>query len=64
MCIAIACFPDFDVISFENNLIFSIKLFFYMSKKSRQKLKYLETELNATNIVHCSADQIADLFQC
>ena len=64
MCIAIACFPDCDVIGFENNLIFPIKLFFYMSKKSRQKLKYLETELNATNIVHCSADQIADLFQC
>ena len=44
MCIAIACFPGFDVISFEINFIFLIKPFFYMTKKSRQKPKYPEIE--------------------
>ena len=33
-----------DVINFEINLIFLIKPFFYMTKKSRQKLKYLEND--------------------
>ena len=31
---------------FEINLIFLIKPFRYMTKKSRQKLKYLENEMN------------------
>ena len=38
MCIAI------DVIKFEINIIFLIKPFFYMTKKSRQKFKDLENE--------------------
>ena len=42
--IAIVCFPDFDVINFEINVIFQIKPFFYMAKKSIQKCKYLENE--------------------
>ena len=33
-----------DVIKFEIYLIFLIKPFFYMTKKSRQKLKYLRTK--------------------
>ena len=40
--IAIACFPGCDVINFEINLFFLIKSLSYMSKKWRQKLKYLE----------------------
>ena len=40
--IAIACFPGCDFINLEINLIFLIKQFFYMTKLSRQKLKYLE----------------------
>ena len=44
MFIAIACFPGYNVINFETNLIFLIKQFFYMTKKSRQKFKYLENE--------------------
>ena len=44
MCIAIICYPGWDVINFEINLIFLIKQFFYMTKKSRQKVKYLEKE--------------------
>ena len=38
MCIEIACFPGCVVINFEINLIFLIKPFFYMTKKSRQNL--------------------------
>ena len=44
MCISIVSFPGCDVICFVNNLIFLIKPFFYMTKKSRQKFKYLENE--------------------
>ena len=42
LSITIVCWPDCDVIKFEINLIFLIKPFWYMTKKSRQKLKYLE----------------------
>ena len=41
---AVICLPDCDVINFEINLIFRIKSFFYKTKKSRQKSKYLENE--------------------
>ena len=44
MCIAIVCFPGCDAINYETNLIFLITPFFYMTKKSRQKFKYLENE--------------------
>ena len=42
MFITIACWPDCDVIKFEIKLITLIKPFWYMTKKSRQKLKHLE----------------------
>ena len=45
--IPIVCFPDFDVINFEINLIFLTKPFFYMTKMSRQKFKYLENEISS-----------------
>ena len=44
MCITIVYQPGCNVIKFEVNLIFLIKPFQYMTKKSRQKLKYLENE--------------------
>ena len=44
MCIAIVCSQDCGFINFKINLIFLIKTFLYMTKKSRQKLKYLENE--------------------
>ena len=44
MCITIVCYSGCDVIKFEINLIFLIKLFWDMTKKSRQKLKYLKNE--------------------
>ena len=44
MWIAMVCFPRCDVIHFGINLIFLIKLFFYMTEQSRQKLNILGTE--------------------
>ena len=42
MCIATVFFKGRDVINFQTNLIFLIKLFYYyLTKKSRQKLTYL-----------------------
>ena len=47
--IAVFSFPVRDVINFEINLIFLINPFFYMTKKLRQKFKYLE---NGKNFKH------------
>ena len=44
MCLQFASFPDCEVINFEINLIFLIKPFFYMTKKSSQKFEYPENE--------------------
>ena len=41
ICIAIVYFSGCDAINFEINLIFLIKLFFYMTKNSTQKFKRL-----------------------
>ena len=46
MCIVIICFPRCDAMNFEINLISLIKPFFYVTKKSRQKLIYLENKKN------------------
>ena len=37
MCIAIACKPGCDVMNFEVNLIFLIKLFFLYDQKAKTK---------------------------
>ena len=44
MFITIVCFPGCDVIDFDINLIFQIEPFFYKTKTSRQKFKYLKNE--------------------
>ena len=44
ICIAIVCFLDRDVINSEINLIFLIKPFFHMTRKSWQKFKHLDNE--------------------
>ena len=44
MCNAIVCWPGCDVTNFEINLIFLIKPFLYMTRKSKQKRKHLENE--------------------
>ena len=41
MCITIVCLPVCDVIKFETTLNILIKPFYYITKKSRQKPKYL-----------------------
>ena len=46
MCVAIVCEAGCEVINFEINLIFLIKPFVYLTKKSKQKLKYIEKEKN------------------
>ena len=56
MCIRIACFAGCDVIIFEINLISLIKPFFYMTKSSRQKIKYLSRAITAER----SAQHITD----
>ena len=42
ICFATICFPGYDVISFQMNLIFLIKPFLYRTK--RQNLEYLESK--------------------
>ena len=44
ICFSIACFQACDVINSEIKLVFLVKLFCYMTKKSRQKFKYIENE--------------------
>ena len=44
MWIAIDCWPGCDIIDFEISPIFITKPFLYITKKSRQKFKYLEKE--------------------
>ena len=56
MCIATVCEPSCDVIDFEIEFILLIKPFFYMTKKSIQKFKYLENEksiLSALSALNC-----------
>ena len=43
-CITIFCKPGCDVKNFVINLIFLIKPFCYITKKLRQKIKYLENK--------------------
>ena len=50
MCLVIICCPVYDVINFEVNPSFFIKLFFSIIKKSGQKLKYLKYEMKAFNM--------------
>ena len=45
-CIAIVSFTGCDVANYKVNLISLIKPFFYMTKLSRQKFKYLENKKN------------------
>ena len=44
MCITIVCWPGCDVIKFEIDLIFLMKLFYYITKKSRKNLNTLRTK--------------------
>ena len=50
MCIASICCPVCDVINSEINLSFLIKPFFYITKKSQQKCKYLRNGKKAFRV--------------
>ena len=64
MYIIIVCELCFDVIKSEINLIFLIKPFRYMSKKSRQKLKYLENEKSCCGEIKSIFDLFKSAFSC
>ena len=44
ICIAIVCYQACDVINIEINPTLLVKPFFYITKTTRQKFKYLENE--------------------
>ena len=44
ICTVIICCPVCEVINFETNFSFLVKLFFYVTKKSGQNCKYLKNE--------------------
>ena len=44
MCIVIICCQVCEVLNFENNFNLLIKLFLYITKKSKQKSKYLKNK--------------------
>ena len=46
MCIVTVCIPDCEATSLEIYLSFLIKPFFYITKKSEQKIKYSKNEKN------------------
>ena len=58
MCTVIVCYPVCDVINFEIYLSFLFKPFFYLTKNSEQKLKYLKND----KIVQEPAIEVFTLF--
>ena len=59
--IAIICYPGCDIMDFEINLIFLIKPFFHLIKKSWQKLKYLENDLRSyKNIAYENENEVIE----
>ena len=64
LCIAIVCFPGCDVINFEINLIFLIMSFVYMTKKLKQKLKYLENEKSFQGAIKNIFDHFQRAVSC
>ena len=64
MCVAIVSFSGCDFMNFETNVIFLMKPFFYMTKKSRQKLKYLENKENLQAEVKSIFHHFQRAFSC
>ena len=65
MCIAILCFPGWDVISVETDFTFQVELFFYVTKKSREKFKHLENEkrfLGEINFLHSATHEATHIY--
>ena len=64
MCITIVCYPGCDVIKFEINFISLVKLFCYMTKKSRQNFKYLENEKSFWGVIKSIFHHFYRAFNC
>ena len=64
MCNTLVCFPGRDVKNFEINLIYLIKPFFYMTKKSSQKPKYLGNEKSFYRVKQKAFFITLQRFQC
>ena len=64
MCITIICSPGCDVIKFEINLIFLIKLFCCLTEKSRHKFKYLKNEKSFWSEIKSSFHHFKKTFNC
>ena len=64
MCIPIDCFQECDIINFEIDLVFLIKPFFYMIKKSGQKFKYLENEKSSWGEIKSIFHHFWRAFSC
>ena len=61
--IRIVCWPGYNVI-IEINLIFLIKPFWYMIKKSRQNLKYLENKKSFWGDTKSTFQHFESAFNC
>ena len=64
MCIAIICFLGWDVINFEIKLFLSNQAVFYMSKKPRQKFKYIENEKTFSGEIKSVFQIFQNLIPC
>ena len=67
ICIEIVCYLACDVIKYQISLIFLTKPFRYMTKNSRQNLKYLENEKSfwaEMKIVFHFFKEISDAKSC
>ena len=62
--IAILRQPGCDIINFKINLIFLIKSFLYITKKTRQKLKYLENEKSFYSEIKKNFHHFKRTFSC
>ena len=64
ICIVIIWCPAYDVISFEINHNFLIKPFFYITKKSRQKSKFLKNEKSFSHETKSFFHHFKRAFNC
>ena len=64
MCIVVTCCPVCGVMNFEINLIFLIMLFFYITKTSGQKCKYLKYKKSSQHKIKGIFYQFWRVFKC
>ena len=64
ICITTVFYPGCDVIKFETTLIFLIKLFCYLTKKSIQKFKCLENKKSFWGEIKSIFNHFESAFNC